>query len=201
MTNLKELDLRNCSITTLDDFFDNLPFLEKLFLSNNRIVNVSDDTFGSLAHLNHLDLSYNKLWDFTPYSVTDPFQVYLSGMMLHEDVFRNLTNLVFLDLSHSKLKQESLRALQWLQPRLEQLSLCYTDVPLIISGMFAQTNLKVLDLSGNPGLISSLSNLWFSGLEEKLEILIFRSSNLKQIALIRNLRALKMLDLSKLNIN
>lgn len=198
MSNLRELDLRNCSIFYLKhDTFDNLKSLEKLFLSHNKILNITSDLFSSLERLNHLDLSYNRQELFLPYGMTDPFELYLSGMMLGEDVFINLTHLVFLDLSHTKLKQESLRALQWLPTRIEQLSLCFTDIPLIVPGMFASTNLKVLDLSGNTGLISGLSQTWFNGLEDKLEILIFGKSNLKHISSMRNLRALKMLDLSE----
>lgn len=198
MSNLRELDLRNCSISYLEhDVFDNLPSLEKLFLSHNKILNITSDTFTSLGRLNHLDLSYNQQELFSPYGISDPFEIYLSGMLLGEDLFQNLPHLIFLDLSHTKLKQESLRALQWLPKRMEQLSLCFTDIPLIMPGMFSSTNLKVLDLSGNTGLISGLSHTWFSGLEDKLEILIFGKTNLKHISAMRNLRALKMLDLSE----
>lgn len=198
LSNLRELDLRNCSITYLEhDVFDNLPSLEKLYLSYNKILNISSDSFSSLTRLNHLDLSYNKQEVFTPYGIVDPFELYLSGLLLEENLFQNLPYLIFLDLSHTKLKQESLRALQWLPKRMEQLSLCYTDIPLIIPGMFSSTNLKVLDLSGNTGLISGMLPSWFGGLEDKLEILIFRRTNLKHIGAIRNLRALRMLDLGE----
>lgn len=201
LSNLRELDLRNCSITYLEhDIFDNLPSLEKLFLSYNKIMNISSSSFGHLEKLNHLDLSYNKQEIFTPYGIADPFELYLSGLMLEEDVFQNLTRLIFLDLSHTKLKQESLRALQWLPMRMEQLSLCYTDIPLITPRMFESTNLKVLDLSGNTGMISGLNKTWFGGLEDKLEILIFGRTNLKHISAFSDLRALRMLDLSELEV-
>jgi hypothetical protein len=35
--------------------------------------------------------------------------------------------------------------------KVQQLSLCYTSLPVIGSKMFSMTNLKVLDISGNPG--------------------------------------------------
>lgn len=72
---------------------------------------------------------------------------------------------------------------------------CYTDIPLIAPRMFNGTNLKVLDLSGNPALLPSLSSTWFEGLEFKMEILIFQNSNIKNIAPLRYLKKLRMLDL------
>lgn len=195
MSNLKELDLRNCSLTRLEyDIFSSLHNLEKLFLSHNMFETISSITFSNLFHLSHLDLSYNSMEEFTPFNF-DPFSFYLNGLMLDETVFANLTNLVFLDLSHTKLRQESVRALSMLQSKVEQLSLCYTEIPLIAPKMFSETNLKVLDLSGNPSLTPNLDSTWFSGLELKLEILIFQDSNIKSLSALRNLKMLKMLDL------
>lgn len=197
MINLKELDLRNCSITEFEyDVFKNLPRLEKLFLSNNLLVSISPKTFENLKYLSHLDLSYNKVKPPFGYNL-DPFSLYLSGLQLDEGVFNKLNSLTFLDLSHTKLKQESVRALTTLGGRVEQLSLCYTEIPLIVPGMFSHTNLKVLDLSGNPSLTPNLQPTWFNGLESKLEILIFQNSNLKNISPLRNLMKLRMLDLGE----
>lgn len=197
MNSLKELDLRNCSLIKLDrDIFDNLPSLEKLFLSHNFLAEIESKTFLSLVRLTHLDLSYNTMDEGTSY-IVDPFSFFLSGLMLEEDLFGNLTNLIFLDLSHTKLKQESVRALSALRDKVEQLSLCFTDIPLIIPRMFSGTNLKVLDLSGNPSLIPNLLSSWFSGLEQKLEILIFENSNIKNIGPFRNLKKLRMLSLGE----
>src|SRR5690349_15430417 len=112
MKNLKELDLRNCSLTNLDyDLFDNLPKLEKLFLSHNSLGTISQKTFSKLPFLRHLDLSYNMEELSLGYRNSDVFSFYLSGLMLEEDAFLKLTSLRFLDLSHSKLKQESVKAL------------------------------------------------------------------------------------------
>lgn len=123
MNSLKELDLRNCSLTGLDDdIFKNLPNLEKLFLSHNSLSEISAKTFSNLSHLSHLDLSYNSKMEITAYNI-DPFNFYLNGLLLNEAVFTGLTNLLFLDLSHTKLRQESVRALSALGRKLEQLSL------------------------------------------------------------------------------
>lgn len=84
MINLKELDLRNCSITEFEyDVFENLPRLEKLFLSYNSLVSISAKTFENLKHLSHLDLSYNKVNPPLGYNL-DPFSLYLSGLQLGE---------------------------------------------------------------------------------------------------------------------
>lgn len=197
MNNLKELDLRNCSLIYLEyNVFDNLRNLEKLFLSHNSISNISERTFAPLYFLNHLDLSYNQINEISPY-MYDPFSVFLRGMMIEEEVFNQLPNLIFLDLSHSKLRQESIRALARFREKVEQLSLCFTEIPLIVPCMFKFTNLKVLDLSGNPNLNAGLTSQWFCGLEDKLEILIFKNSYIKNFAPLRNLKKLRMLDLGK----
>lgn len=199
MNSLKELDLRNCSISALqNNIFDNLHNLEKLFLSYNFLSEINSRTFTPLVFLNHLDLSYNKVKPTqTGYGILDPFSAFLSGLYIEEDTFYQLENLIFVDLSHTKLKQESVRALQSFREKLEQLSLCYTEIPLIVPQMFRQTNIKVLDLSGNTNLNTGLIPSWFGGLENKLEILIFKNSYIKNISPLRNLKKLRMLDLGK----
>lgn len=199
MNSLKELDLRNCSLSYLEyNIFDNLRNLEKLFLSHNSLSLISTRTFAPMYFLNHLDLSYNRINEISPY-MFDPFSAFLSGLMIEEEVFNQLPNLIFLDLSHSKLKQESIRALSRFREKVEQLSLCYTEIPILSPYIFMFTNLKVLDLSGNPNLNTGLTSSWFGGLENKLEILIFKNSYIKNLAPLRNLRKLRMLDLGKLN--
>lgn len=200
MQSLKELDLRNCSMTSLDyDLFDNFPNLEKLFLSHNSYKSITAKTFSNLSRLSHLDLSYNEIHpSFIPYSGADPFAFYLEGLMLDESVFAALPNLIFLDLSHTKLRQESVRALAALREKVEQISLCYTEIPLIVPRMFNNTNIKVIDLSGNPSLLPNLASSWFEGLEQKLEILIFQNSNIKNLSPLKNLKKLRMLDLGKI---
>lgn len=162
--------------------------------------------FAGLSNLYHLDISYNtatQVKETSGYGIVDPFSVYFEdGLWIDGDSFETMQNLTFLDFSHSKLKQESVKAFTTLSPKIQQLSLCYTGIPLIINRMFAETNLKVLDLSGNPSLTPNLTPASFGGLENKLEILIFQNSNLKDMTYcMRNLKKLRMLDLAKNNIN
>ena len=197
LKSLKELDLRNCSLTVLEPhFFEKLLGLEKLFLSHNMLSEVTAQTFINLKSLKHLDLSYQEVLPSIgmAYGVVDPFSKLFTGLYLEDSVFSELESLIFLDLSHTKLKQESVRALQ-LRNKIEQLSLCYTDLPMIAPEMFVNTNLKVLDLSGNPGLASSMNWTWFSGLEKTLEIFVFENSNIKNIEPLSNLQKLRMLSL------
>lgn len=189
--------MRNCSLTTLEPhLFENLLNLEKLFLSHNMLGEISSSAFAGLIKLKHLDLSYQEVVQpfYFGYSQVDPFSTLFSGLFLEDSVFSQLKSLTFLDLSHTKLKQESVRALQ-LRNRIEQLSLCYTDLPMIAPEMFLNTNLKVLDLSGNPGLAPNMNWTWFSGLEQTLEIFVFENSNIKNLAALRNLQKLRMISL------
>lgn len=157
---------------------------------------ISDSTFAYLTNLKHLDLSYQEIVQpfYLGFNQMDPFSKLFTGLFLEEHVFDELSSLTFLDLSQTKLKQESVRALQ-LQNKVEQLSLCYTDLPMIAPGMFLNTKLKVLDLSGNPGLASNMNWTWFRGLEDSLEIFVFEHSNIKNLEPLRNLRKLRMISL------
>jgi Leucine-rich repeat (LRR) protein len=198
---LLELDLRNCSISTIsENSFVNVSNLQKLFLSHNSIGFIRDGTFNKLVNLIHLDLSYNN---FIKHSALfpDPFSEYFSGLMIHEKSFENLKNLEFLDLSHSKLVQKSVKSFKWLPASLKQLSLCYTNVPFIMDGMFNGSKLQILDLSGNPNLVSYLKFDSFDGLKNTLEILMFRNASVKSLKYFKTLHKLRMLDLRYNNIN
>lgn len=198
---LHDLDLRNCCISTVSkNTFENLPNLEKLFLSHNSIEIIRNGTFDKLGNLIHLDLSYNN---FIKHSATfpDPFSEYFSGLVIHEKVFENVKNLVFLDLSHSKLVQKSVKSFKWLPATLEQLSLCYSNIPFIMDGMFNESKLKILDLSGNNNLVSYLKYYSFEDLKETLEVLVFRNSSVKSLKYFSSLHKLRMLDLRYNNIN
>lgn len=188
MTTLKELDLRNCQIAVLQyDYFKNLPTLEKLFLSHNRLHELKHEAIAPLINLRHLDLSYNYFYD-------EPLSFLFDGIVLDAELFTNLKRLMFLDMSHTKISNDSMKALASLQHEIEQVSLCYTGITTLIPGMFKGRSVKVLDLSGNSGLLNNLQPEHLSGLEN-LEILVIRNASVNDISLISSLVRLRMLDL------
>lgn len=188
------MDLRYCQIKVLEaDGFKNLPALEKLFISNNELVEISCFIFNGLNQLTHLDLSYNME---VPTTANND---YSGGLTIPKDVFSNLKNLKFLDLSHTKLNTLSTAAFSRLGKNLQQLSLCYTFFPTILDRMFENTNLKVLDLSGNPSISLNLKEESLQGLKS-LEILSFESSNVQNLDWLKCLKQIHILLLKKNNI-
>lgn len=124
---------------------------------------------------------------------------YSGGLTLPKTVFLNLKKLRFLDFSHSKLNTQSTSAFSRLGRSLQQLSLCYTFFPTIIDRMFENTDLKVLDLSGNPSISLNLKEESFQGLKS-LEILSFESSNVQNLDWITCLENIHILLLKRNNI-
>lgn len=190
MTDLKELDLRDCRIAAIQyDYFHNLIALEKLFLSHNLITEITYEAFAPLTLLRHLDLSYNNyFYGNNPLSTLSP------RLRIDEKLFTNLKKLMFLDLSHSKLTNSSVLALYNLQHDIEQLSLCYTEITYLMPSMFQNKSIKVIDLSGNAELYENLQPDNFIGLE-LLEILVFRNARFNDLSVISSLNHLRMLDL------
>lgn len=193
LNHLRELDLRYCKIKVLEnDGFKNLPALEKLFLSHNELLDVSDNIFSGLHELTHLDMSYN----LEPATYNND---YSGGLTLPKTVFSILPKLRFLDFSHSKLNTQSTGAFSQLGSSVQQLSICYTFFPTILDRMFENTDLKVLDLSGNPSISLNLKEESFQGLKS-LEILSFESSNVQNLDWIKCLENIHILLLRKNNI-
>lgn len=188
MGNLLELDLRSCHIKSLTyGYFDNLPKLDKLFLSHNKFVVITAAALVPLKMLRHLDISYNEL----------PVEVMtrVDGMILGEAIFTHLDHLMFLDLSHSLLSRRTLRAMKSLGHEMEQLSLCYTNITHFERDMLANTSLKVIDLSGNKELYDNLTPDDFKNQLDLLEIFVFRDGNLKDAQLVESMKKLRMLDM------
>lgn len=200
---LKELDLRNCKITLIqEDAFTNMQSLQKMYLSNNNLISLSGQIFASVQNLVHLDLSYNAIEYSLTNFYTNPFERFTRGLVVEESAFAELTNLKFLDFSHTRLEPSSMKSFVYLPSKLEQLSLCYTGVIMIGLGMFQRTpNLKVLDLSGNSPLTGNMDHNTFDGLQSTLEILAFENSSVKHLDWLGNLNSLKMLKLNDNNIN
>lgn len=203
MNRLRELDLRACKITYLDvNIFKNVTNLTKLFLSGNNIISITSNAFEHLTNLIHLDLSYNNgTTVITGYRATDIYESFMGGLELPNDVFIYLQQLRVLDLSHTKITGSSAIALNCLGPKLEQLSLCHTGIQILIPQTFTKSNLRVLDISGNPAITSNMEPNIFEGLENKLEILFFKYSNVKSLAFLNYLQTLTILSLKGNTIN
>uniref|UniRef100_A0A7G3AVI1 Putative toll-like receptor 13 n=1 Tax=Lutzomyia longipalpis TaxID=7200 RepID=A0A7G3AVI1_LUTLO len=203
MEQLKELDVRRCLIEVIaNNAFTGLRNLRKLYLSHNRITELSGATFVSLPLLMHLDVSFNtpELWE-TPLHMGDALERAIGGVRLAPETFAGLEKLKFLDFSHTRVEAASTNAFSHLPRLVQQLSLCHTGVQIIGYGMFNGTNLQVLDISGNPQLTNTMRANTFEGLEDKLEILSFQDSNVKHLSWLQHLTKLRMLMLRGNNIN
>ncbi|GAB0087004.1 Toll-like receptor [Sergentomyia squamirostris] len=200
---LKELDVRKCSIEIIaSGAFTGLINLQKLYLSHNRITELSGPMFSTLPLLMHLDMSFNtpELWETTDH-MEGALERAIGGIRLAQDTFTRLLQLKFLDFSHTRIEAASTNAFSHLPRLVQQLSLCHTGVQIIGYGMFNGTNLQVLDISGNPALTQNMKANTFEGLEDRLEILSFQDSNVKHLPWLQHLRKLRMLMLRGNNIN
>lgn len=191
MPQLLELDLRNCSIYIVEpDTFVSLPNLRRLYLSHNKIYQISDRAFSGLSRLVHLDLSYNSIPD-----ESEKYPEVVDGMSIATHVFRPLDRLISLDFSFTKIVQTSAKAFGQLGSTIERLSICHTKFPGISKGLFANTTMKYLDISGNFAL-DLLGNDAFKGIEQSLEILFANRLGIHKINFIENLTELKILSMS-----
>ncbi|KAJ6645619.1 Toll-like receptor 2 type-2, partial [Pseudolycoriella hygida] len=198
---LKELDLRRCNIHYLrDGSFDNLVTLRKLFLSHNYIDEIGTTVFVQIPHLMHLDLSHNTINEsmLTRDALSKTFEGIKFDNNFH---FSDLQNLLFLDVSHSKVSILSTPSFTSMPSSLRMLSLCYTTLSHIPDGMFANSSLQVLDLSGNPSLAYYSQGGSLSNLSDSLQVLSMEDSMVKSLGLVCRLKNLKILQLEGNNIN
>jgi len=119
-TSLKKLDLsQNFLVNITDDFFLNLKSLETLSLKNNPITKIAENAFKELENLKHLDLSRCNL------------------QKLPKRLLYNLKNLEIIDLSFNEIKKLSSK----------------TFLPL--------QNIKKIIINNNPFLGSSMDQKQF----------------------------------------
>ncbi|EAT36163.2 AAEL011734-PA, partial [Aedes aegypti] len=203
--NLRVLDLRHCGFSSLpNNAFANTPNLVKLFLAHNSLASLNALNFNGLSNLRHLDLSYisqDLLTGLIGYEQqVDPYNSLTEGLDLSEDVFAPLTNLSFLDVSYTKLLSYSARAFR--SVAVIQLSLCYTGIPIIVGSMM-NGSLKVLDISGNPGITTAIHHdaSEARGFNANLEILVCENSTVKHLDWLNGMISLKVLLLGYNNIN
>lgn len=205
MPRLRELDLTNCSITTIGaSTFVQMPSLQRLYLGFNCLKKLSPFSFAWLPNLFHLDMSRNcqsqsaRQMRLDVEQVDDPDACLLQ---LHVDTFANAPSLVFIDLSYTELHSRSARCLGNMPANLELLSLCYTELPMLLAHTFSASRLQVLDLSGNIALPMLLQYDSLRGLGDTLDILAADESNLRSIMYFCTLKKLRTLLLAGNNIN
>uniref|UniRef100_A0A087YT03 Uncharacterized protein n=1 Tax=Anopheles darlingi TaxID=43151 RepID=A0A087YT03_ANODA len=208
--NLLVLDLRNCALITLAyEVFATVPHLEQLYLSHNYLLQLTALHMRPLSALRHLDLAYNSNGNQGTYqalggleAVPDPYTILTEGMQLSDDVFDPLKRLTFLDLSHTKLLPTSARAFRNLA--VEQLSLCYTGISIIVGSMMYGI-LRTLDISGNPGITAAIhrdANVGNTrGLNGNIEILACENASVKYLDWVHGMVNLRVLLLGYNSIN
>jgi Leucine-rich repeat (LRR) protein len=187
LPNLKELDLRNCKIKIVHkNLLENLKKLEYLYLSNNNIVYLDDDSF-HVPSLIHLDLSFNQ--EETKDGVLP------NPLKMTPKVFEKLTKLKFLDFSHTKIEGRAIPSLESLSSTLIGISLCYTELQTTGDDfLFNLTTLKFLDVSGNTQL--NLTKSTFHTISTTLERLDARDANVEKLDWTKPLINLRVLNLN-----
>ncbi|XP_030241230.1 toll-like receptor 13 isoform X2 [Drosophila navojoa] len=205
LPNLLELEISNCSIEYVSrEAFKNVTNLRKLFISNNKIMTIDFDTFYYIPRLQYLDLSFTNVLTYNYQFSVPTLEMILNlvyGLKIHQSTFKYLPNLVYLDLSHSKITRNSAVAFTYLGDKLKYLSLCYTSFPMISNGLFKNTILEGLDLSGNPFVSYNILDDAFDSISETLKFLSFEHSNLKDLDWLKPLNKLQLLCLAGNNIN
>lgn len=144
-----------------------MPKLQALYLGENSINVISSHAFNGLKSLLHLDLSHNLVGSDK------------ENLLLERQVFRPTKKLMSLDLSFTKINNGGLSFLYNFRKNLERLSLCYTQIPRLRPFAFNTTTLKLLDLSGNPGILQEKDVL--KGLEGYLNVLYADEIGLKSV--------------------
>lgn len=189
---LKELDLRACSIQVLGGFiFEGMSTLEALYIGENEIVYIDANAFTGLDSLIHLDFSRNEAYDdignFKSLT-TETFYV-----------FEHLKNLSSLDFSYTKMSHRHTSIFKVLGSKLSRLSLCETGLTDLDDDFFNETSLRILDVSGNNGVLSRPNVL--RGLEDTLEVLYAKQSGLRSSDIFKGFHRLQILALPMNELN
>ncbi|XP_047542564.1 toll-like receptor 13 [Vanessa atalanta] len=185
-SNLRELDLRSCSIQALGSHtFQRMPKLRNLYLGENNIHYIETNAFSSLTALKHLDLSRNYAYDENG----QQRDMYFESL----DILRNL-NLESLDLSFTNFGQRNINILKGVERKLKRLSICYAGLNRIRDDVFYFPSMKYLDVSGNYEILST-PNV-FRDLNNSLQILFAENVALRNMNVFQNLSNLEILKLT-----
>ncbi|KAJ0173947.1 hypothetical protein K1T71_010093 [Dendrolimus kikuchii] len=169
LKNVKEIDLRNQNITSIEDFaFLGLDNVLSIFLNNNKISSLSKKSFNNLKQLNILDLSNNEISNinFEKEDLIQLLTLLLKNNNLthiNQEQFLGLNRLQLLDISNNNIIQLESKSFHSLE---NLLMFQISNNPLseiILENTFEGLNsLPTLDISRS--LISSIHNNTFKGM-------------------------------------
>ncbi|XP_070773666.1 transforming growth factor beta activator LRRC32 [Enoplosus armatus] len=208
--NLRYLDMSYNQLKSIpESFFYCTGSLEVLNVSNNCIGSFSITNECLLQTVKIINLSFNVLQSLTFGENTLPSleELFLQGndlTTLDHGIFQRLTNIKHLQLQQNNLEicasdqnhQDPPDCVSFTSlPNLQFLYLSENNLRILPANAFANTPLKLLDLSLNPGLDMDKDSL--SGLEHSLVHLLLRENNISSLNTdLSSLRSLKDVDLS-----
>ncbi|KAJ0173948.1 hypothetical protein K1T71_010094 [Dendrolimus kikuchii] len=202
LKNVKEIDLRNQNITSIEDFaFLGLDNVLSIFLNNNKISSLSKKSFNNLKQLNILDLSNNEISNinFEKEDLIQLLTLLLKNNNLthiNQEQFLGLNRLQFLDISNNNIIQLESKSFYSLE---NLLMFQISNNPLseiILENTFEGLNsLPTLDISRS--LISSIQNNTFQGMLGLKELNISHSKLRElQYNCFSNIDSVERIDLS-----
>ncbi|KAM9347990.1 LOW QUALITY PROTEIN: transforming growth factor beta activator LRRC32 [Symphorus nematophorus] len=207
---LRHLDMSYNQLKSLPEtFFYYMQSLMVLNVSNNCISSFSITNEGLLEKVRIINLSYNSLQSLILEENTLPSleELFLQGndlTTLDHQIFQTLPSIKHLQVQQNNLKICASDTNHRNPPdcvsftsisNLEFLNLSENSLRTLPANAFANTPLKLLDLSLNPGLDMDKDSL--SGLEQSLVHLLLRENNISSLNTeLSSLRSLKHIDLS-----
>ncbi|XP_044077356.1 transforming growth factor beta activator LRRC32 isoform X2 [Siniperca chuatsi] len=210
LNDLRYLDMSYNQLKSIpESFFYCMGSLEVLNVSNNCIGSFSITDERLLQTVKIINLSYNSLQSLTfgENALQSLEKLFLQGndlTTLDHQIFQRLPS-----IKHLQLQQNNLEICALDQnhrgppdcvsfssiPNLQFLYLSENNLRTLPANAFANTPLKLLDLSLNPGLDMDKDSL--SGLEYSLVHLLLRENNISSLNTdLSSLRSLKDVDLS-----
>jgi Leucine-rich repeat (LRR) protein len=204
---VRSLSLDQNSIRFIrDNAFQELYFLEELYLENNLLSGLHNTTFAGLSSVRLIALEYNNLYEVEEAAFSSAFipQVerikmsYCKLYAVHPMAFQDLSNLRELNISHNHINLVSVLGRETSFPKLHTLDLSFNAIGQYLNASFFRhmRALQRLDLSGNR--IQTVLKPAFGGLQLSLQVLNLRWNNLRYIeeGCFSDLSALRQLDLS-----
>ncbi|XP_010729438.3 transforming growth factor beta activator LRRC32 isoform X1 [Larimichthys crocea] len=206
---LKYLDMSYNQLKSLpESFFNCMPSLEVLNVSNNCISSFSLTNEDLLQKMKIINLSYNSLQSLTfgENTLQSLEELFLQGndlTTLDHHIFQRLPSIKHLQLQQNNLKictsdqnhRDPPDCVSFTSiPNLQFLNLSENNLWTLPANAFANSPLKLLDLSLNPGLDMDKHSL--SGLEHSLVHLLLRENNISSLnTALSSLKSLKNIDL------